>query len=85
MEFVRVLAGGKITLPADVQKKLRIKAGTRLVLHRDETRIIIQTEASLKKEERQETEGWMRLSEEALKDAWDHPEEDIWNVYAKKK
>ncbi|MBI2141640.1 AbrB/MazE/SpoVT family DNA-binding domain-containing protein [Candidatus Woesearchaeota archaeon] len=86
MDVVSVSSKGQIVIPEKVRKKLRIKAGSRLVLLEKEDSILLKMEDAiirqLEEAERKEDIGWLILGEKSLENVWDNPkDEKAWKRY----
>ena len=78
---VNIGARGQLVVPEDIRKDLGIKGGSTLVLIERRDEIVLKKEADVLKA-MEEDVFWKRLSEEALKNAWDK-EDDVWDNIAK--
>ena len=86
MYVIGVSSKGQVVIPEKVRRKLRIKAGSRLVLLEKEGSILMRREDAvvrqLEEAERKEDIGWIILGEKSLGNVWDNAkDEKAWKRY----
>jgi len=86
LELITVSTKGQIVIPENLRKRLKIEPGTKFILIEKNGDIILKKEETiisyLEHDERKETEGWLALAEQSLKDLWDNPkDEKTWKKY----
>ncbi len=85
IETLKVSSRGQIVIPEELRKELGIKEGTKLILIKEENRIIIEKEAEFLKRLKgidKEKAGWLALAEKSLEKMWDNKKDDeIWKKY----
>lgn len=75
---VNISNRGQLVVPEDMRKDMGIEGGTTLVLIEKRGEIVIKKESEVLEEIEGEDMLWRRLSQEALKKAWDK-EDEIWD------
>jgi AbrB family looped-hinge helix DNA binding protein len=79
VHVVKVSAKGQIVIPKEVRKRHRIGRNTNLVLLESGDALVLREQADME----EILEGGFglvqRAWEEALKELWDNPEDDVWN------
>ena len=79
---VNISNRGQLVVPEDIRKDMGIEGETTLVLIEKRGEIVIKKESEVLKEIEGEDMIWRRLSQEALKRAWDK-EDEIWDEISK--
>ena len=79
MHVVKVSAKGQIVIPKEVRKRHRIGRNTNLVLLESGDALVLREQADMEEILEGGFGPVQRASEEALKELWDNPEDDVWN------
>lgn len=84
IETVKVSSRGQIVIPEDMREALDISEGSKLVLVKEDGKIILEKESEFMKALRIDKErlGWLMLAEKSLAKIWDNPKDDeTWSKY----
>ena len=79
MHVVRVSSKGQIVIPKEVRKRHRLGRDTDLVLLESGDALVLRKKADVERILKDEFAPFLRASEEALKDVWENPEDDVWD------
>ena len=79
MHVVKVSSKGQIVIPKEVRKRHRLGRDTDLVLLESGDALVLRKKADVERILKDEFAPFLRASEEALKDVWENPEDDVWN------
>ncbi len=79
VHIVRVSSKGQIVIPQEVRKRHRLRRDTDLVLVESGEAIVLTKKADVEGILKDEFAPFVRASEEALKELWDNPEDEVWN------
>ncbi len=79
MHVVKVSSRGQIVIPKEVRKRHRVDRDTELVLTESGDALVLRKKADVEALLKDEFTPLLRASEQALKDLWDNPEDDVWN------
>ena len=82
---VRVTDKGQISLPAGICREMGIARGDTLILSHSADVILLEKQERLEPIIEDDMKDILKLTEKSLKEVWDNKEDDIWNVYLKKK
>ena len=70
---------GQIVIPKEVRKRHRLGRDTDLVLLESGDALVLRKKADVERILKDEFAPFLRASEEALKDVWENPEDDVWD------
>ena len=79
MHVVRVSSKGQIVIPKEVRKRHRLGRDTDLLLLESGDALVLRKKADVERILKDEFAPFLRASEEALKDVWENPEDDVWD------
>ena len=79
MHVVKVSTKGQIVIPKEVRKRHQIGRNTNLVLLESGDVLVLRKKADMEEILEGGFGPVQRASEEALKELWDNPEDDVWN------
>ena len=79
MHVVKVSSKGQIVIPKEVRKRHRLGRDTDLVLLESGDALVLRKKADVERILKDEFAPFLRASEEALKDVWENPEDDVWD------
>jgi len=82
---VRVTDKGQISRPAGICREMGIARGDTLILSHSADVILLEKQERLEPIIEDDMKDILKLTEKSLKEVWDNKEDDIWNVYLKKK
>ena len=66
-------------IPKEVRKRHRLGRDTDLVLLESGDALVLRKKADVERILKDEFAPFLRASEEALKDVWENPEDDVWD------
>ena len=79
VHVVKVSSKGQIVIPKEARKRHRVDRDTELVLTESGDALVLRKKADVESLLKDEFTPLLRASEQALKDPWDNPEDDVWN------
>jgi len=79
VHVVKVSSKGQIVIPKEVRKRHRLGRDTDLVLLESGDALVLRKKADVERILKDEFAPFLRASEEALKDVWENPEDDVWD------
>lgn len=84
IETIKVSSRGQIVIPERIREELGIEEGEKLVLIKDEKRVILEKENDFLQSlrDREERKSWLALGEKAFSKMWDNKKDErIWKKY----
>ncbi len=84
IETITVSSRGQIVIPERVREELGIEEGEKLVLIKDEKRVILEKENDFLQSlrNREERKSWIALGEKAFSKMWDNEKDErVWKKY----
>jgi len=79
VHVVKVSSKGQIVIPKEVRKRHRLGRNTNLVLLESGDALVLRKKADMEEVPEGGFGPLQRASEEALKELWDNPEDDVWD------
>jgi AbrB family looped-hinge helix DNA binding protein len=79
VHVIKVSSKGQIVIPKEVRKRHRLERDTDLVLVESGDAIVLRKKADVERALKGEFVPLLRASEDALRNLWDNPEDDVWN------
>ena len=78
LETVKMSSRGQIVIPEEMRSELGLKEGSKLVLIREDNKIILESEGEFMKMLSQDKErlGWYMLAQKSLAKVWDNPKDE---------
>lgn len=80
---IRVSQKGQIVIPAEIQRKMGIKKGDKLLLIRKGKKIVLEKPDAITKKLEDEFRDVQAASERSLKKLWLNKKDDVWDQYIK--
>ncbi len=83
-ETIKVSSPGQIVIPERMREELGIEEGEKLVLIKDEKRVILEKENDFLQSlrDREERKSWIALGEKAFSKIWDNEKDErVWKKY----
>ncbi len=84
IETIKVSSRGQIVIPERVREELGIEEGEKLVLIKDQNRVILEKENDFLQSlrDREERKSWIALGEKAFSKIWDNKKDErVWKKY----
>ena len=83
IKIIKVSDKGQISIPNSVRQKLGIERGDELILFEAEGKLLIEKQQKVSEKMKENFKDILHFSEQALKEVWDNPKDEMWNKYLK--
>lgn len=84
IKTIRVSEKGQVAIPIEIRERLNIEYGDELVIVQNAEKLLIEKASKVSNKISEDFSDILAYSEQALKEVWDNPQDDIWNQYLKK-